>query len=380
MQFSFTLLLSITLSFLGIAQLQTGADQLDSYLPLLQHKKVGLVVNPTSEINNTHLVDTLSSLNIDIRRVFGPEHGFRGNVSAGAHVANETTDSYEIISLYGKNKKPSKQQLSDLDIIVFDIQDVGVRFYTYISTLHYVMEACSENKIKLLILDRPNPNGNYVDGPVLDTNFKSFIGMHPIPVIHGLTVGELAKMIDGENWIDLPCNTTIITCQDYDHNTNYDLPVKPSPNLPNTQSISLYPSLCFFEPTQISIGRGTSYPFQVVGSPLSQGSFTFIPKSISGVSKYPKHEKKMCLGHDLRTMKSTTDLDLSYLIQFYADYPNKANFFTKTSFFNLLAGNDQLIKQIREVWTEKEIKDSWQEDLIQYKLMRKKYLLYTDFE
>ena len=380
MRFSFTLLLGITLSFGGVAQIQTGADQLDSYLPLLKNKKVGLIVNPTSEINNTHLVDTLSSLNVDIKRVFGPEHGFRGNVSAGAHVSNEKTDAYEIISLYGKNKKPTKEQLSDLDIVIFDIQDVGVRFYTYISTLHYVMEACAENHKELIILDRPNPNGNYIDGPVLNPKFKSFVGMHSIPVVHGLTIGEIAQMINGENWISSPCEITIINCLNYNHNTSYNLPVKPSPNLPNIQSIKLYPSLCFFEPTQISVGRGTESPFQVVGSPLSKGEYTFTPKSIPGVSKYPKHENKECKGLDLRTSNTKEQIDLSYLIQYYSDYPNKAEFFTKPSFFNLLAGNDQLIKQIKEGWSEEKIRNSWQEGLNKYKVMRKKYLLYADFE
>lgn len=363
-------------------ELLTGADQMDLYLPTLEGKRIALVVNQTSIVREQHLVDTLLSKNIKITKVFAPEHGFRGDADAGEHVKNsiDTRTQLPIISLYGDNKKPTAAQLNDVDVIIFDIQDVGARFYTYISTLHYVMEACAENNKKLLVLDRPNPNGHYVDGPILDMNFQSFVGMHPIPIVHGLTVGELATMINGEKWLSggKRCNLEIINNKNYDHKTPYSLPVKPSPNLPNDQAIQLYPSLCFFEGTIISLGRGTQFPFQVIGYPDKRfGDFTFTPKSIVGMAKNPPYENKTCYGLDLRNAELNNNFTLEYLIKFYNLAPDKDKFFN--AFFNKLAGNDILQKQIKEGLSEKEIKKSWEKDLSAYKNMRKQYLLYPDF-
>jgi uncharacterized protein YbbC (DUF1343 family) len=364
------------------SDLLTGADQLDLYLPLLKGKRTALVVNQTSIVKNQHLVDTLLSQNIQITKVFAPEHGFRGDADAGEHVKNsiDTRTQLPIISLYGDNKKPTAAQLSDVDVLLFDIQDVGARFYTYISTLHYVMEACAEQNKLLLVLDRPNPNGHYVDGPILDKKFQSFVGMHPIPIVHGLTVGELASMINGEKWLagGKTCQLEVITNKNYDHNTPYSLPVKPSPNLPNDQAIKLYPSLCFFEGTIISLGRGTHYPFQVIGYPDERfGNFTFTPVSIVGMAKNPPHENKVCYGLDLRDTKLSENFTLEYLIKFYQLAPDKDKFFN--AFFNKLAGNDILQKQIKDGLSENEIKKSWEKDLNAYKIMRKQYLLYPDF-
>ena len=268
----------------------TGAMQTNIYLPLLKEKKIGIVSNQTSLIKNTHLVDSLLENNINIIKVFSPEHGFRGDSDAGEKIDNKTDKrtGLPIISLYGNQKRPSKKQLTDIDIIIFDIQDVGARFYTYISTLHYIMDAASENNIKVIILDRPNPNGHYIDGPIREDKFKSFVGMHPVPIVHGMTIGEYAKMINGEKWISKECELIIIKMKNYQHNIRYELPIKPSPNLPNSTSINLYPSLCLFEGTSISVGRGTKYPFQHFGSPNFETNYSFIPVSKDG-SKNPKH-------------------------------------------------------------------------------------------
>ena len=350
------------------------------YLPLISSKKIALVVNQTSMVNHTHLVDTLLARNIHISTIFAPEHGFRGDADAGEHVTNgkDGKTGLPIISLYGKNKKPTAAQLKDVDMVIFDIQDVGVRFYTYISTMHYVMEACAENHIPLLILDRPNPNGHYIDGPVLEKGFTSFVGIHPIPVVHGLTVGELAQMINGEGWLknQQKCDLTIIPVLSWQHKDAYALPVKPSPNLPNEVAIALYPSLCFFEPTVISIGRGTHFPFQVVGSPKGQGTFTFTPISIPGMSKHPKHENTLCYGLDLRQSQRQTALDLSYLISLYKEAPQKDTFFSDPAFFNLLAGNKTLQSQIKSGMSFQDIRQSWQNDLSHYQGLRQNYLLY----
>ncbi|CAN5300636.1 DUF1343 domain-containing protein [soil metagenome] len=364
------------------SELLTGAEQMDLYLPKLENKRVALVVNQTSIVKDQHLVDTLLSKNVKIAKVFAPEHGFRGDADAGEHVKNsiDTRTQIPIISLYGDNKKPTAAQLADVDVIIFDIQDVGARFYTYISTLHYVMEACAEQNKQLLILDRPNPNGHYVDGPVLDMKFQSFVGMHPIPIVHGLTVGELATIINGEKWLPggKECSLEIIKNQNYDHKTSYSLPVKPSPNLPNDQAIKLYPSLCFFEGTILSLGRGTHFPFQVIGYPDELfGDFTFTPKSIVGMAKNPPYENKTCYGLDLRNAELNENFTLKYLIDFYKLAPDKDKFFN--AFFNKLAGNDKLQKQIKEGMSESEIKKSWENDLQAYKNMRKQYLLYPDF-
>ena len=353
-----------------------GAERTEIYLPLLENKKVGIVGNQTSMIGNTHLVDSLLELGVDVVKVFSPEHGFRGKADAGAKIEDgvDVKTGLPIISLYGKNKKPSIEQLQGIDILVFDIQDVGARFYTYISTLHYIIEASSEFGIPLIVLDRPNPNGHYVDGPILDTAFQSFVGMHPIPIVHGMTIGEYAQMINGENWTPENCDLSIITMEKYTHKTSYDLPIKPSPNLPNARSINLYPSLCLFEGTTISIGRGTDSPFQHFGAPYLESNYSFIPKSGAG-SKYPKHENKTCFGTDLRFQEDyLTAINLNWIIEAYNQYPEKEEFFN--NFFDKLSGTDKLRKQIIAGKTAKEIKVSWQKGLEEFKRVRGKYLLY----
>lgn len=368
------------------AQLKVGAERTEQYLPLLKGKTVALVVNPTSVIKNTHLVDSLKSLGVNIKTIFAPEHGFRGNQEAGAHIQSgiDTKTKLPITSLYGSNKKPSKESLQGVDIVLFDIQDVGARFYTYISTLHYIMEACAENKIPLLVLDRPNPNGHYVDGPVLDPKFKSFVGMHQVPVVHGMTVAEYAQMINGEKWLPnaLQCELYIVECTNYTHHTMYSLPIKPSPNLPTMEAIYLYPSLCFFEGTDISVGRGTEKPFQIIGKPnFTKGDYEFTPKSISGVSENPKYNGQKCKGIDLTEfgnsyMPINEALYLTWLIDFYKESSNKEKFFT--AFFDKLAGTDQLRKQIIAGKSEQEIQKSWEPELSNFKKTRKKYLLYAE--
>ena len=357
-------------------KLVVAAERTDVYLHHLENKKVGVVGNQTSMIANTHLVDSLLSLGIDVVKVFSPEHGFRGKADAGAIIEDgiDSKTGIPIISLYGKNKKPKDEQLQGIDILVFDIQDVGVRFYTYISTLHYVMEAAAENNIKVIVLDRPNPNGHYVDGPILDTAFQSFVGMHTIPVVHGMTIGEYAKMINGENWISTKCDLTIIKMENYTHDMSYNLPIKPSPNLPNARSINLYPSLCLFEGTTISIGRGTDYPFQHFGAPYLESNYSFIPKSGEG-SKYPKHENTECFGTDLRFQEDyLTAINLNWLITTYNECDKKDKFFN--TFFDKLAGTNKLREQIIAGKTVKEIKASWEEGLEKFKKLRENYLIY----
>ena len=361
----------------------TGAAQVDLYIPLLVGKSVALVANQTSLVHQVHLVDTLLSRGINISKVFAPEHGFRGEADAGASIDNtiDTKTGLPIFSLYGKNKKPSKEFLEDVDMVVFDIQDVGARFYTYISTLHYVMEACAENSIPVLVLDRPNPNAHYVDGPVLDTVFKSFVGMHPIPIVHGMTMVEYAQMINGEYWLkdSMQCELYWQEMKNYDHQKSYNLPIKPSPNLPNQQSILLYPSLCLFEQTTVSIGRGTAFPFQVIGHPnYDNKSFSFTPVSVVEERK-PKHEGSESFGIDLRKIKVKKELNIKYLIDFYNKLKNTdSDFFGK--YFYRIAGNKKLENQIKDGISEKEIRSSWEIKLSQYKAKRKKYLLYKDFE
>jgi uncharacterized protein YbbC (DUF1343 family) len=364
--------------------IKTGADQLEIYLPLLNNKNIAIVANQTSEVDRTHLVDTLISLSqgkYSIKKVFAPEHGFRGMIDDGVEVNDETDEKtgLSIVSLYGKNKKPSAEMLEDVDLVIFDIQDVGVRFYTFISTMHYVMEACAENSIPLMVLDRPNPNGNYIDGPILDPEFKSFVGMHPIPVVHGMTIGELALMINGENWLkdELKCDLTIIPCSNYSHSATYSLPVKPSPNLPNDHSIKIYPSTCFFEGTVISEGRGTINPFEVYGHPKLSGSYSFTPISIAGMETNPKFKNQTCFGEDLRDftpLKGWKQLELHWVLDAYEKFPDKESFFKP--FFDLLAGTDQLREQIVMGWNEEQIRESWKMGLEEYRVMREKYLLY----
>ena len=367
-------LLLLTFS-VNAQNLRLGAERLDAYLPLIENKKVGVVGNQTSMIGNTHLVDSLLSLRIDVVKVFSPEHGFRGKADAGAKVENGTDSKtgLPIISLYGKNKKPYPKQLEGIDVILFDIQDVGARFYTYISTLHYIMEAAAENNISVIVLDRPNPNGHYLDGPIREKGFESFVGMHAIPIVHGMTIGEYAKMINGENWIAVNCDLTVIVIENYTRKMKYDLPIKPSPNLPNAKAINLYTSLCLFEGTTISIGRGTKYPFQHFGAPYLESNYSFTPKSGAG-SKYPKHENKECFGTNLRLEKPLTAINLNWIIEAYKQCPEKEEFFN--NFFDKLAGTDKLRKQIIAEKTQKEIKESWQEGLEEFKEIRRKYLIY----
>ncbi len=360
-----------------------GAEQYEKYLPLLENKRVALVVNQSSLIKNTHLVDFLLEKGVKIQKIFAPEHGFRGNIDRGKHINNELDEKtgLPIVSMYGKNRRPTDEQMADVDIMLFDIQDVGARFFTYISSMNEAMEACTKNKIPFIVLDRPNPLGDYVDGPVRQEKFKSFVGMHPIPIVHGLTVGELAKMINGENWLEngKQCDLTVITMENYKHSMHYSLQVKPSPNLPNDLSIRLYPSLCFFEATEVSIGRGTNFPFQVIAYPDPDfGDSLFIPHDIPGMQMNPIQEGKVCYGIDLRNAKpDTVYFTLKYVIDFAKKFREKGDtLVTKLRWFNLLAGNDVLLKQINKGLSEKEIKASWKKELDEYKTMRKKYLLY----
>lgn len=368
-------------------ELRIGAERIDVITRLLEGKRVGLVVNQTSiiEKTHTHLLDTLLSIGIDVRKVFAPEHGFRGTADAGQEIkdSRDVKTGVPIISIYGKNKKPSADQLADLDILVFDIQDVGARFYTYISTMHYVMEACAENHKPLVVLDRPNPN-DFVDGPVREESKRSFVGVDPLPILHGLTVGELAWMINEEGWLESTpdtCQLRIVKMENWKHGDPYWLPVKPSPNLPNDQSIRLYPSLCFFEGTNISVGRGTYYPFQMLGAPDKRyGEFSFTPQSLPGFDTNPLHKDKTCYGVDLREYPFEGGLSLRFLLDFYEKADDKqAFFFSRPQWFDLLAGTKELRFQIIRGLSEEEIRASWQPELEQYKAKRKKYLLYPDY-
>lgn len=376
--------------------LRTGAERTNLYLKLLKGKNVAIVGNQTSILvrsekqkaisekqNRIHLVDSLLSLEIKVKKVFAPEHGFRGEADAGEVVKNgfDTKTGLPVISLYGENKKPSADQLKNIDVVVFDIQDVGARFYTYISSLHYVMEACAELEIPVILLDRPNPNGHYIDGPVLELEHKSFVGMHKVPVVYGMTIGEYGQMINGEKWLEngIQCDLTVIPVQGYTHKTEYKLLVKPSPNLPNNKSINLYPSLCFFEGTNVSVGRGTEMQFQVVGSPylkFKPFNFKFIPKPNKG-AKYPKHTGEVCYGYDLRKQKKIDRIELKWLVDFYEgnkSYSKEKEFFT--TFFAKLAGTKKLQQQIEEGILEQEIRKTWQNDIEEFKKIREKYLLY----
>ncbi|WCC46043.1 DUF1343 domain-containing protein [Tenacibaculum finnmarkense] len=382
--------------------LKIGADRTNLYLHKLKGKNIAIVANQTSVLNvfqraevapNTmglktvqyHLVDYLHGYkNINVQKVFAPEHGFRGKADAGETVIDgvDTKTQLPIISLYGKNKKPSQAQLKNIDAVIFDIQDVGARFYTYISSLHYVMEACAQANIPVIILDRPNPNAHYIDGPVLQMAHTSFVGMHPVPVVYGMTIGEYGKMINGENWLkntsgnvksSLKCDLTVIPLENYTHNISYNLPIKPSPNLPNEISINLYPSLCFFEGTTVSVGRGTNKQFQIYGAPyLKKTAFSFTPKANDG-SKYPKHQGKLCYGENLQKSDKLSGLNLSWLLKAYKESPKKSFF---TVFFTKLAGTKKLQQQIQQGLSEKEIKKSWGKDLSEFKKIRAKYLIY----
>ena len=362
-----------------LKEIKTGAENFDAYLPLLKDKKIGIVTNQTGILSDkTHLVDFLISKKINLTKIFAPEHGFRGTADAGELIKDgkDTKTGLPIISLYGDNKKPKSEQLAGIDILIFDLQDVGARFYTYISSLHYVMEACAENNIELIVLDRPNPNGNIVDGPILEAAFKSFVGMHEVPTIHGMTIGEYAKMINGEKWLknEINCNLKIIPCLNYNREMLYSLPVKPSPNLPNDQAINLYPTLCLFEGTNVSVGRGTEKQFQVYGSPfLPKTNFSFTPVPNFG-AKDPTHNGKLCYGEDLSKIDKIKQLELKWLINAYKITLDKSNFFN--AFFTKLAGTKKLQQQIEAGNSEVEIRKSWENGLVAFKKMRSKYLIY----
>ena len=376
--------------------LTLAANQLELYLPLLKNKRVGIVANQTSVIfkngsglglnggliknDNTHLVDSLIKRDVSVVKVFAPEHGYRGRADAGEYVKGgvDLKTGLPIVSLYGENRKPDPKVLEDLDVVVFDIQDVGTRFYTFVSTLHYMMEGCAALDIPLIVLDRPSPNGHYVDGPVLDLNHKSFVGMHAVPITHGMTLGEFAKMINGEHWLedDLNCDLTVIPVANYNRKDAYMLPIPPSPNLPNQKAINLYPSLCLFEGTQVSVGRGTENQFQIFGSPFlgdENYSFQFIPKPNFG-AKNPKHNAKTCYGKDLKNVDFLNEINLNWLIEAYENTTDKSSFFN--SFFTKLAGQTNLQQQIEKGWSALEIKKSWQKDLEQFKILRENYLVY----
>ena len=358
----------------------TGADNYKAYLPLLKNKTIGIVTNQTGILTNKkHLVDFLVEKKIKIKTIFAPEHGFRGTADAGEHVSDEIDKKtgLPIISLYGKNQKPNPEQLEGIDIMVFDLQDVGTRLYTYVSTMHRIMETCAENNIPLLVLDRPNPNIAIVDGPVLDIAFKSGIGMHPTPLLHGMTLGEQAKMINGEKWLKdgIQCKLTVIPCLNYDRTKSYSLPVRPSPNLPNDQSINLYVSLCLFEGTNVSMGRGTEKQFQIYGSPyLPKSDFAFTPKPNFG-DKAPLYNGVECNGEDLSAIPKINRLEIKWLIKAYQTTEDKSKFFDKRK-FSIRAGNEKLQQQIEAGLSEEEIRNSWKEGLENFKKMRAKYLIY----
>ena len=360
-----------------------GANQIELYKSIIEGKSVAVVANQTSMIGSTHLVDKLLAIGINIRVIFAPEHGFRDLADAGESIANgkDTITGIPLISLYGSHLKPTGQDLAGIDVVIFDIQDVGTRFYTYISTLHYILESCAENHVKCLVLDRPDPNGFYFDGNILDTAYSSFVGMDPVPVVHGMTVGEYAKMVNGEGWLKngIKCDLIVIKCKNYTHQTLYELPVKPSPNLPNQTSVYLYPSICFFEGSTVSLGRGTSFPFQVFGSPdLPDKGFSFIPESVPGAKKPPLLGVK-CFGTDLRdaiknNLVPKHELNLDWLIGAYLDFPQKDKFFN--SYFDVLAGGPVLREQIQKGMTAMQIRGTWKEGLGKFAKIREKYLLY----
>lgn len=382
-------LLLITVSVFAAAcsrSVMTGAQQVGEYLPMLSGKRIAVVANQTSVIGRSHLVDTLLAMGVNVKCVFGPEHGFRGQADAGEYLSDNTDPQtgLPVVSLYGKHRKPTAADMDSLDMVIFDIQDVGVRFYTYISTLHYVMEACAENNVPLLVLDRPNPNGFYIDGPVLDTAVtRSFVGMHPVPLVHGMTIGEYAMMLNGEHWLagGKQCRLTVVPCRNYTHSTHYQLPIKPSPNLPTYRSVLLYPSLGLFEGTFMSVARGTDFPFEAIGHPdYNVAPFRFTPHSVSG-AKYPPFKDVECRGYDLRgistdSLETDARINLKWLIDSYEYFQSKPDFFN--SFLSRLAG-PELRKQIEQGMTEDEIRQSWQDGLRNFQTIRKKYLLYEDF-
>ncbi len=364
--------------------LRTGAEQTERYLPLLEGKRVGILTNHTGTVGRTHLVDTLLSLGIDIRVVFAPEHGFRGDADAGESIGNykDRKTGIDVLSVYGSNKRPQDSVMRKLDVLLFDIQDVGLRYYTYLSSMHYLMEACADNGKELIVLDRPNPNGFYVDGPVLEARHRSFVGMHPIPVVHGMTLGELARMIDGEGWLGdgKHCSLRVVPCANYTHRTRYELPVKPSPNLPNMRAVYLYPSLCFFEGTPVSLGRGTDFPFQAYGHPRMSGDFAFTPRSNAG-AKNPPLKDRLCKGRDLRENPSNeriwqAGVDLGYVIEAYRMLDMGEKFFTPM--FDKLTGASYVREMILRGEDADAIRERWRNDVNEFLKLRKPYLLYEE--
>ena len=370
------------------ADIRSGAQRFDQYLPIITGKKVAIVANQTSLVKNVHLVDTLLKKGINIVKIFAPEHGFRGQAEAGEKLndGKDRKTGIPVISLYGDKYKPGKEDLKGVDIVLFDIQDVGVRIYTYASTMQYIMEACAKSNIPMIVLDRPNPNGYFIDGPVLESKFASFVGLNPIPLVHGMTLGELANMINKEGWLgkNLQCQLTVITVINYNHNYYYSLPVPSSPNLPNMTAVYLYPSLGLFEGTIVSVGRGTGKPFQMIGYPGMPGSnTTFMPVSMPGFALNPPYKDQYCNGYDLSDfgisyLKDSGSIYLFWLTESYKTCPNKKQFFNK--FFDQLAGNSTLRKQIINGKSDEEIKESWKPELMKFKKLRKKYILYPDFE
>ncbi len=368
--------------------IEPGSLQLDEYIGLLEGKSIAIVANHTSMVGDVHLIDTLNKRGIRISKIFSPEHGFQGIVEAGIDVNDENYNqsAIPVVSLYGSKNKPSNSDMEDIDLVLFDIQDVGVRFYTYLSTLHYVMEACAENNLPLIVLDRPNPNGFYIDGPVLQEEFKSFVGMHPVPLVYGMTIGEYALMINGEGWLkdSMQCEISVIRCNNYKHPSYYSLPIDPSPNLREMKAIYLYPSLAFFEGTIVSEGRGTSTPFLIAGHPdYPDHTFSFTPTKRKDTDSNPKLNGKICYGIDLRSsnldsLRNKKEIDLTYLIDMYIALEKRQDFFI--DYFNLLAGTDKLRNQIMKGESAKEIKRSWQMEIEEFKKIRAKYLLYPDFE
>lgn len=359
-----------------------GIEQTQRYFPMLTGKKIGMVVHQASRFENspkkTHLTDSLIQSGFLVSKIFAPEHGFKGKADAGEYIQDGKYGDIPIISLYGKNKKPNPEQMEDIDLMVFDLQDVGARFYTYLSTLHYIIEACAQASVPLLILDRPNPNGHYVDGPVLEIEHQSFVGMHSIPIVHGLTLGEMAQMIIGEKWADLekPIELAIVPVSHYSHQTAYTLPIPPSPNLPNAQAVALYPSLCLLEPTVVSVGRGTSMQFQILGHPkFSTASFTFTPRPNSG-AKYPKLNGEKCFGYDLRKVQKPKKIELKWLLLAYKHFDDPEAFFLKG--FDRIAGTSSLRKQLKEGLSAADIRNSWEPALSNFKAKRKRYLIYSD--
>lgn len=375
--------LFICFSFSAVSQVVTGADQLDRLLPMLKNKRVGLIVNQTSLLSGTsvHLLDTLVSSGVRVAYVFAPEHGFRGDADAGEYISDgkDRNTGVPIVSIYGKNKRPTAEQMAELDVLLFDIQDVGARFYTYISTMFHAMQACSESSKTMIVLDRPNPN-DYIDGPIIDESLKSFVGAVSVPVLHGLTVGELARMIQGEKWAgEKDFLLEVIPMQGWEHGDFYSLPVKPSPNLPNDQAIRLYPSLCFFEATNVSVGRGTYFPFQVIGYPdRKMGDFSFTPEALPGFDKNPLQKGNVCYGVDLRDVKVDGGLSLRYFLDFYRRSGLGKAFISRVQFFDLLMGDKPTREAILAGKSEAEIKALWQPGLNRYKRLRQKYLIYPD--